>query len=135
MRQARRHASKRWVMLALLLAGGAASAEDRPPHVPTEEELRLQRGGAKPDTPQEYQRESVNSFGQRARDAAGWVKERLSGLHITPARLLLGLGVLGILVCWNKNKKKTQWAVLSLASFLLVIAGVVAMVFSWPYMN
>ena len=131
----RTHASKRWVAVALLLLGGVASAQERPPHVPSEEELRQRLGGAKHDAPREYQRESVHGFGQQARDAAAWVKERLAGLHVTPARLLLGLGLLGILVCWNKNKKLVRWAVLSVFSGLLLIAGVTAMVFDWPYMN
>jgi hypothetical protein len=125
----------RWILVVLLLMGGASSAQGRAPHVPTEEELRQRLGGAKHDAPREYQRESVHGFGQQARDAAAWVKERLAGLHVTPARLLLGLGLLGILVCWNKNKKLVRWAVLSVFSGLLLIAGAAAMVFDWPYMN
>ena len=125
----------RWILVVLLLMGGVSSAQGRAPHVPTEEELRQRLGGAKHDAPREYQRESVHSFGQQARDAAAWVKERLAGLHVTPARLLLGLGLLGILVCWNKNKKLVRWAVLSVFSGLLLAAGVAAMVFNWPYMN
>ena len=128
------HAWNRWIAVGLLLLG-ASNAQGRPPHVPTEEELRQRLGGAKHDAPREYQRESVHSFGQQTRDAAAWVKERLAGLHVTPARLLLGLGILGILFCWNKNKKLVRWAVLSVFSVLLLIAGVAAMAFDWPYMN
>jgi len=113
----------------------ALLAQQPPPHVPTEEELRLARGGAKKDAEREYQQESVHSFGQSARDAAAWVREKLSGLHITPARLLLGLGILGILITWNKNKKKPQWLVVTLFSYLLIIFGCAAMFLDWPYLN
>jgi hypothetical protein len=105
------------------------------PHVPTEEQLRQRQGGAKHDDERDYQRESVNSVGQSAVNAAAWVKQRLSSLYITPARLLAGLGVLGLLFTWNKNKKKMPWAVLTVFSWLLLIFGVCAIFFSWPHMN
>jgi hypothetical protein len=124
----------RTIGLVVLVVMPAVSAAQSP-HVPTEEELRRRLGGAKHDADSEYQRESVHSFGQSARDAATWVKERLAGLYITPARLMVGLGVLGLLYTWNKNKKKLVWVVVFVLSVLLAVFGVAAMVFHWPYMN
>jgi hypothetical protein len=121
------------VLAALQLLPAVSAAQT--PHVPTEEQLRQRLGGAKHDADREYQRESVHSFGQSARDAATWVKERLAGLHITPARLMVGLGVLGLLYTSNKNKKKVFWLALLLVSLLLAVFGVAAMIFSWPHMN
>jgi hypothetical protein len=123
------------LFLSLLLAGTTALAQERPPHVPTEEQLREKLEGKRSDLDRDYQRESVHSIGQRAQQAASWVRERLSSLHITPARLLLGLGILGIFYTWNKNKKKVQWAVLSTFSLLLVIFGAAALIFGWVHLN
>jgi hypothetical protein len=113
----------------------AATHAQRPPHVPTEEELKRKLGERAGEPGREYQRDSVENFGTRALRAATWVKDRLSSLHITPARLMLGLGLLGILVGWNKNKKQTRWAVLAAFSLLLVLGGIAGMVFRWPQLN
>jgi hypothetical protein len=106
-------------------------------HIPTEEELdrRLGRRHGEDDSERGYQRDSVESFGQRSHEAATWVQRQLSGIHVTPARFLLGLGLLGVLITWNKNKRKVQWAVLTGFAYLLVILGAAAIFFRWPYMN
>jgi len=87
------------------------------------------------DSERDYQAVSVESWGIKAKQGIAWIKERLTSINITPSRLLLGLGLLGILYTWNKNKQKVPWAVLSLFSALLVLFGVCAMVFHWPSMN
>ena len=78
-----------------------------------------------------YQRDSVESFGGRALRAAAWVKDRLSGFHVTPARLLAGLGLLGVLITWNKNKRKRGWAALAAVSWLLLFGGAAAILTGW----
>ncbi len=112
-----------------------ASGQTRPPHGPTEEELKRQLGQTHEEPDRTYQVDSVQSFGTKAAQAAAWVRARLSGIHITPARLLVGLGVLGLLISWNKNKKKMEWAVISTASLLLLVFGLAAHLFRWPQMN
>jgi hypothetical protein len=120
----------------LLLALATTATAQRPPHVPTEQELKRKLGQATGEEPgRGYQRDSVDGFGIKATRAASWVKERLSSLHITPSRLMLGLGVLGILIGWNKNKKKAGWAILAGFSFLLVLFGAAAMLLRWPQFN
>lgn len=121
-------------ILGLWLA--ATAAAQRPPHVPTEQELKRKLGQSTGEEPgRGYQRDSVEGFGIKATRAATWVKDRLSSLHITPSRLMLGLGVLGILVGWNKNKRKIGWATLAGFSFLLVLFGAAAMILRWPQFN
>jgi hypothetical protein len=83
----------------------------------------------------EYQAHSAQTFMGRTRSAAQWVKDQLAQLHITPARLALGLGILGVLFTWNRNKRHVRWAVLTVASWLLLVFGGAAMIFRWPYMN
>jgi hypothetical protein len=127
--------ARRNLSILVLLALGALALPalgQRPAHVPTEQELKRKLGQPTGEEPgRGYQRDSVEGVGTRATNAATWVKDRLSALHITPARLMLGLGVLGILIGWNKNKKKMGWAVLAGFSFLLVLFGVAALVFRW----
>ncbi len=117
--------------LLLILLALPANAE-RAPHVPTEQELKRKLGHDTGEEPgRGYQRDSVESFGTKTTRAATWVKDRLAALHITPSRLMLGLGVLGILIGWNKNKKKMGWAVFAGFSFLLVLFGTASMIFRW----
>ena len=124
-----------WSTLLLLTLPVLTRAE-RPPHVPTEEEVKRKLGENTGEEPgRTYQRDSVEGFGIKATRAATWVKDRLSALHITPSRLMLGLGVLGILIGWNKNKKKMGWAVLAGFSLLLVLFGAAAMIFRWDQLN
>lgn len=130
----------------LLLLGGLvlyAASEACPsalaqpaPQPPTEEEYNRRRGLTRDESDLGgYQRDSVESFGSKALRAASWVKESLSGLHITPARLMLGLGILGLLFTWNKNKKKIQWAVIWGFALLLILFGAAAVALGWPYLS
>jgi len=129
------HRSLLALPLLLALLSVAASAQ-RPPPVPTENELKRKLGHDTGEEPgRTYQRDSVEGFGTKATRAATWVKDRLSALHITPSRLMLGLGILGILIGWNKNKKKTGWAVFAGFSFLLVLFGAAALILRWPQFN
>lgn len=119
------------ILLLLALAALALPALGQT-HVPSEQELKRKLGQPTGEEPgRGYQRDSVEGFGTKATRAATWVKDHLSTLHITPPRLMLGLGVLGILIGWNKNKKKVGWAVLAGFSFLLVLLGTAAMIFRW----
>jgi hypothetical protein len=99
------------LLVASLLFGGAAGADIDP--VP------------------DHQRDSVESTRGQALQAAAWVKERLSGFHVTPARLMIGLGLLGVLVSWNRNKRLRHWAVLAGLSWLLLLSGVAAIALGW----
>ena len=122
-------------VIALVMLPLRASGQMRPPHVPSEEELKRQLGETKEEPDRTYQADSVESFGVKAARAAAWVRSRLSAIHITPARLLVGLGVLGLLFTWNKNKKKVEWAVISAVSLVLVVFGAAALVLRWPQMH
>jgi len=120
------------IAILMLLACSAALAD---PHLPTEDQVKRKLGEVKDEPDRTYQRDSVEGFGQKTVSAAGWVKEKLAALHITPARLMVGLGILGILFTWNKNKKKTHWALVSGVSFLLAIFGAAAIFLKWTAFN
>jgi hypothetical protein len=111
---------------SLLLVAGAPG-----PLALAETEKEAREAAAPRDDGRTYQRDSVEGFGGRALRAATWVKERLSGFHVTPARLLAGLGLLGVLVTWNKNKRKQGWAVLAGISWLLLLGGAAAILTGW----
>ncbi len=106
------------------------------PHVPTEQEAKKEASGSdyRPDG-RGYQAHSADSFTSKTRRAAAWVRERLASLHVTPARLCIGLGSIGIAVSWSRNKKLVKWAVITAFSLILLVFGVAAMIFDWPYMN
>ena len=117
--------------LALLLAPIAPLAQ----HAPTEEELDKDLSGVHTDDPRGYQQRSVEQSQSGLHRALAWIRYQLARIHVTPARLALGLGALGSLYTWGKNKRMVNWAVLAVVSWLLVIVGICAMVFHWPYMN
>jgi hypothetical protein len=125
----------RLLAAAVLLLAAPSWAQS--PHVPTEKELDRRLSGVKhrADDVREYQAHSTESFMSNVRGAAQWVKTRLASLHITPARLALGLGILGVVFTWSRNKRHVKWAVLTVASWLLVVFGVAAIIFRWPYAN
>ena len=103
----------------VLLCAGPAVAQD----LPTEEELARRLQGPPPDD-RNYQRRSTKSFGGRTNSAASWVKNKLSGFHVTPPRLCLALGIVGFLCSRNKNKKNnTGWLAIHVISILLLLAG------------
>lgn len=120
--------------LAILVCASSAAQS---PHIPTAEEVERQRSGvtADRDDIREYQAHSTQTFMGRLRGAARWVKDKLARLHITPARLAMGLGILGVLYTWGRNKRHVKWAVLTVTSWLLLLFGGAAMIFRWPYMN
>jgi len=120
-----------WFLLALLSLPLTALA--RPAHIPTESELA--RARRQPDPAREYQRDSVASFGQKSQSTAQWVKDKLSGIHVSPARLLIGLGLCGILLTWSKNKRMARWLALTALSYLLALIGAAGLLFRWPYLS
>ncbi len=109
------------VFAPLLIEGSAASAQGQ----------RLYRV----DDRRDYQQRSVSTVQGRARRAAGWVKEELNSVHVTPARLCVALGLLGLLWSWGKNKRHARWAVIFGLALLLLGFGVAAIVFKWPAFN
>ena len=58
---------------------------------------------------------------------ADWVKNKLSGFHVTPQRLAIALGLVGILYTRNKNKSKRGWLLISVVSWLLALGGLGSM--------
>lgn len=74
---------------------------------------------------------SVEAGGGGVLRAATWVKERLSGFRVTPARLMVGLGLLGVLLTWSKNKRRPAWAVLAALAWLLLVGGAAALLLGW----
>ena len=106
----------------MLLCAAPAGAQD----LPTEDELNKRLQGPPPDD-RNYQRGSTRSFKGRTGGAAAWVKHKLSGVHVTPARLCLALGIVGFLYSRNKNKKKnTGWLAIYICSILMLLGGGVA---------
>lgn len=106
------------------------------PHVPSEAELKKEESGVHSEnTVEEYQQRSVQEAQSWVRRVLAWMSDFLRGLHLTPAKLALGLGVLGIIISAGKNKRLVRWAVLSIISLLLTIVGICAMIFDWPYMT
>jgi hypothetical protein len=87
------------------------------------------------DQRRDYQQRSVGTVQGRARRAAGWVKNKLNSIHVTPARLCIALGLLGLLWSWGKNKRHARWAVTFGIALLLLGFGVAAIVFKWPAFN
>lgn len=63
------------------------------------------------------------SIAERVSATSGWVKDGLSGFAVTPGRMGLALGLLGLLVGWRRKNRKVV-----VGSALLCVAGVVAMV-------
>ena len=57
------------------------------------------------------------------------------GVAASAFSFLLGLGVLGTLYTFSKNKLKTQWAVLAALSYLCAILGGAALYYGWPAFN
>lgn len=119
----------------LVAMGGIGVAQKRQPHTPTEEEEEADRTGIKADPLRGYQQRSVESQQSIFRQALSWLQRTLAKLYLTPARLCLILGAVGTLYTWGKNKRKVQWVVFAVFSWLLVIVGICAMAFKWPYMN
>lgn len=100
-------------------------------NLPTEAELERRLKGPPPDE-REYQRRSTISFNGKTDGAASWVKDKLSGFHVTPARLCLALGLIGFLYTRNKNKKvSTGWLVIYVASILLLLGGGIGMLMKY----
>jgi hypothetical protein len=124
-------------LIACLVAamGGLGIAQRRLPHVPSEDEEEAERTGIKADPLRGYQQRSVETQQSLFKQALNWVQRMLSKIYLTPARLCLILGAIGTLYTWGKNKRKVQWVVLAVFSWLLVIVGICAMIFKWPYMN
>ena len=113
------------VGVALCLAPAAAQG------VPTEAELDRKLQGPPPDS-RNYQRRSARSFRGKTGDAASWVKHKLSGFHVTPARLCLALGLVGFLVSRNRNKKThSGWLAVYVASLLMLLGGGAALLMKY----
>jgi hypothetical protein len=128
-----------WVNGTALASEGTLWAEEgierRFPHIPTENELKERLHGKQGDSEIDYQKESVRAVGTTFVRGRSWLQQQLAGIHITPTRFILGLGAIGVLYTWNKNKHKVPWAVLSGLSYLLLLLGSAAFYFHWPYMN
>ena len=126
-------------MAALAVTGQplASLAQDRNPHTPTEKELKKQLSGIKTDADDElgYQQRSVETVQSWTNRTVAWVKDLLAAIHLTPARLALIVGGLGTFYTLGKNKRLVQWAVMAGISYLLVIVGLAAMWFDWPFWN
>ena len=128
------------VRLSLVAAGCLAVAVAAPvlaqsPHTPTEEELSRRLSGIHHDAERQYQARSADTLRSKARRAANWVRAKLSRVYVTPARLALGLGILGVLYGRGKNRRKIRWMIVLLASGGLAVFGLAAMIFDWPYVN
>ncbi len=120
------------VLLALQLSAlGSALAQ----HTPTEQELNERLTGVQADPIRGYQQRSVEHSQSWTRDTLAWFRGLLSRIHLTPARVALGLGVIGTLYTAGKNKRLVKWAVMAVISWLLAIVGICAMIFNWPYMT
>ena len=134
-RQNRSAAALVMLPLAVLVALVGPVAWAGQPHVPTEKELDRELSGIRADDGRGYQQLSVEEKESWYRGAANWVRELLSSIHITPARLALILGAAGSLYTWGKNKRHARWMVLAAISWLLLIVGAAAMYFHWPHWN
>lgn len=104
-------------------------------HTPTEEELDKRLTGVQADPIRGYQQRSVEQSQSWTHDALAWFRGLLARIHLTPARVCLGLGVIGTIYTAGKNKRLVKWAVMAVFSWLLAIVGICAMVFNWPYMT
>jgi hypothetical protein len=129
--RARRRLAPLLALLALPALPRAALAQDRStfPHTPTEEEVkRRETAGVDPDSRDRgYQDRAALSLHERARSAASWVRGHLSGVQVTPARLAVGIGGVGVLYTLGKNRRQRKWLVLTCASVLLLLGGVLAL--------
>jgi hypothetical protein len=112
-----------------------ADAQEAVDHVPTETEYQKSRTGIRSDSERQYLQRSIETNQYGFRGILLWIREKIRRIHLTPARLCLGLGILGTFYSAGKNKHIAKWAVLSIVSLLLIIIGICAMVFHWPQMN
>ncbi len=111
----------------VLLSPAAARAQK----LPTEAELERKLKGPPPDQ-RKYQRRSTLNFKGESDSAASWVKNKLSGFHVTPDRLCLALGLIGFLYTRNKNKKhSTGWLAIYVVSILMLIGGGIGMLMKY----
>lgn len=67
---------------------------------------------------------SDSSLAERVSSTSGWVKDGLNGFAVSPGRLALALGLVGLLLGWRRRNKR-----LLVASALLCVAGLAAVVF------
>ena len=121
-----------WLLACAALPTAAAWAQTRDPYTPSEEALKRKLSGVHHDRGSGHQARAVETVSGKAREGAQWVRDKLAKLYITPARLMIGLGVLGVLFCWNRNKRKLTWLVLTLGSWLMLGVGVAAIALDWP---
>jgi MYXO-CTERM domain-containing protein len=66
---------------------------------------------------------SDRSLAERVSSTSGWVKDGLSGFAVSPGRLALALGLVGLLLGWRRRNKR-----LLVASALVCVAGLAAVV-------
>jgi len=110
------HLLRRGAFWAVLLAADAA-------HAVTDEAIGT------------YQGESVKNFGRGSQGLWATAKQYAADLDITPARALVGLGVVGAVFTLSKNKRLFHWGVVAAISYALIALGALAMVKGWPSMN
>ena len=89
----------------------------------------------KQDEGRGYQQNSVRTVQQDAQSGVGWIRSKLAPLYVTPARLALGLGLLALLITFNRNKRHLHWALLNAIGWLLLLFGAAAMYFDWQTFN
>lgn len=87
------------------------------------------------DDRRDYQQRSVRTVQGEANSIVDEVKRFMAKMHITPARLALGLGLLGLFLTRNRNKRHVHWAVITGLCWLLIIFAAAAMFFDWPAFN
>jgi len=121
--------------VAQLLPQPAPAQLPPQPHVPTEEQLKQRQRGYRVDDTRGYQRNSVETVQSGWQRILGWIRRTLAAIHITPARLLIGLGAIGVLLTWNKNKRHVHWAVITALGWLLLGLGIAAILLAWPAFN
>jgi hypothetical protein len=93
-------------------------------------------GRAFADSPFEnHQGQSVEAFNHQSQGFVEGVRAALATAHVTPAKFILGLGVLGLLFTWNKNKRKVEWAVIAAVAASLAAIGAAALYYRWPAFN
>lgn len=119
----------RTLALLVLMLQPALAAGQR--LVPTEEELDRKLQGQPEEVRPSYQRRSVRRFGDRSQRGFSWVKQQLRSLNITPPKVMIVLGLLGVLLTWRKNKRKSNWMLLAGLSYALILAGAAGMYYGW----
>lgn len=67
---------------------------------------------------------SQRSMAERVSATSSWVKDGLSGFAVTPGRLGLALGLVGLLAGWRKGSRG-----LLLGSAVLCVASLAAVIF------